>query len=297
MRCRICGKDAKIKLKRHNIKLCNNCFENFFIHQIQHTVEKYKLLKENEKLAVAVSGGKDSITLLYAMHSLGFKPLAYFIDLGIPKYSAYSRAVVETFCDELGIKLHVEELLAYNKTLPQILEKTKRVSCSLCGSIKRYLMNKFAFENGYVIATGHHLDDMLVGIFSNLANANINGLSKFLPRLEYSEEFKLAAKIKPFYRTSEDEILLFHNLKNLPKVNYMCPFAVDANSLKLKEWFSKLDLFVPNMRFNFYFNFVSKILPKLVSQKPEYNKCKHCGFPTGRNRDYCTFCVYIYGMK
>jgi len=133
------------------------------------------MLREGQRVAVAVSGGKDSVSLLHALwrlrERLGVELVGVTIDLGIRGYSEeYVGVAVENF-EKLGVPYRVVRLADYGFTIDSAT-RLRRPVCSVCGTVKRYLLNKVARELGaHVVATGHTLDDFL----SVLLQAYIRG--------------------------------------------------------------------------------------------------------------------------
>jgi len=135
-----------------------------------------KVLNEYEvegEIAVALSGGKDSSTCLNALtHFDRIEVKPFFIDLGIGEYSEKSLESAEEASSELGLDLDIIDLQdRYGKDIPELNEEEGGKPCSLCGTVKRYLMNRYAYENDFdYVATGHTLSDEVSSTFNNLAN-------------------------------------------------------------------------------------------------------------------------------
>jgi tRNA(Ile)-lysidine synthase TilS/MesJ len=87
MKCRVCGQPASINLRSYKYALCNSDFISFFKKRVQTTIKKYRLITEGDIPVVAVSGGKDSLTLWHLMNTLDIPCDGIYIDLGIEGYS------------------------------------------------------------------------------------------------------------------------------------------------------------------------------------------------------------------
>ncbi|RKZ01323.1 MAG: hypothetical protein DRQ04_05025, partial [Candidatus Hydrothermota bacterium] len=150
MKCKICGKRAVIKLRQHNLALCEEHFIERFRREVERTIRKYGMFDRGQSVLVAVSGGKDSLSLLHVLKSLDYEVTGFFIDLGIEGISEKARAKVEELASRLDVELVILSLKEkYGESLPEIAKRRPRHRiCSLCGMIKRYLMNKTAYDLG-----------------------------------------------------------------------------------------------------------------------------------------------------
>ena len=151
----------------------NKKIKNFY-YKVEGIIKKYNLLdKKNDKIVVGVSGGKDSLALLDVLKDLKYNISAFHIYLGIEKekFSINSLKIVKNFCKSKKVDLYIFNL---NNLISVENYKGPREKCSFCGLIKRYLITKFGRDfNFNVITTGHHFDDEISFIFSNLLNFNL----------------------------------------------------------------------------------------------------------------------------
>ena len=295
MRCRFCGKKADIILKMHRVALCKKCYPRFFENRVLRTIEKDKMIEDKEKVCVAVSGGKDSMSLLHVLKKIGFRTSALYVDLGIKGYSEKCEEVIRSYC-----KLHDIPLIVYDlekekgKTLDDVSNLKRRAICSICGAIKRQITNKIARDNGYnVLATGHNMDDGLVFLFLNLLNSDIFAISSNKPVLEGSD--LLVKKVKPLYRFTDLETRYYAEIENIPYYSGKCPHSKGASSTMYKEWWNSLEEKKPGIKNSFYWSFMNNIQPIIskyaseVDSRGEIRRCKICGEPT--SRDICSVCA------
>src|SRR6184192_4785726 len=94
MRCRKCPHKAVLEIPRHHTAFCKRCLTEFVCGQVERAVKHDKMFTKADRVLVAVSGGKDSLTLLDVLHTLGYHVAALYVDLGIGDYSKRSKAKV-----------------------------------------------------------------------------------------------------------------------------------------------------------------------------------------------------------
>jgi len=295
--CRFCSKPAAVRIRYSGLQLCKNHFMEYFEKRVLKTIQKYKMIQEGDKVLLGVSGGKDSIVLLHILANLQnvlkFEVTPLFIDLGIQlnNYSQISIKVVNKNCKKLGLDVNIVKIQdEYGFSIDKLHAKElKRPICSICGLIKRYVLNRKAIEfSADKVATGHNLNDEAAILLQNIIGTNINLLSKFGP-VQPALKDLLASKIKPFFETYEDEILLYANFKNIDYVDVACPYSKGAQLLKLKTIITKLEDIRPGSALTMVRGFYKKIKPLLQSIKEEkINKCKICNMPT--STEICSFC-------
>src|SRR5713226_1667055 len=110
MRCRKCKERAVLEIPRHHTAFCKACLTDFVCAQTERAVTEEKMFTKADRVLVAVSGGKDSLSLLDILHKLGYQADAFYVDLGIGEYSRQSKAKVERFVRARDIPFHVHEL-------------------------------------------------------------------------------------------------------------------------------------------------------------------------------------------
>ncbi len=190
MKCRKCGNEAVINMRQHKLALCDEHFLEWIPEQTQRFIEKYKMFKPGERILVAVSGGKDSLGLWDVLLRLGYHADGMYIGLGIDggvDYSNQSHEMCVRFLSNLQSpipntqypipNLHVVDIAKlYGETIPEVASRTMRgrnKPCSVCGLVKRHVMNRIARDGGYdVLATGHNLDDEAAVLLGNTLTWN-----------------------------------------------------------------------------------------------------------------------------
>jgi len=170
MKCRVCGAQASIRLPQYNTALCASDFIAFIEKRVADTIRKYCRIDGQDKVLVAVSGGKDSLALWHLASKLGYHADGIHIHLGIDAYSDISFQKTRAMADSLQKRLYYFSLPeTFRIGIKEVSRIVKRPPCSLCGMVKRYVMNRACTEHGYaVLATGHNLDDEASALLGNL---------------------------------------------------------------------------------------------------------------------------------
>ncbi|MGQ9735277.1 MAG: tRNA-5-methyluridine(54) 2-sulfurtransferase [Thermaceae bacterium] len=291
MRCSRCQAKAQVELKDKNLALCKEHYLEWFVSETSRAIKKHRMLEPGERVLVAVSGGKDSLALWDVLSRLGYQAVGVHIHLGIGAYSDRSLEVSRAFAEERGLELSVVDLKGvYGFGVPELAELSGRVACSACGLSKRYILNQVAVEGGFrVLATGHNLDDEAAVLLGNLLNPDPHTLVRQSPVLPAKEG--LAARIKPFYRFTEREVLAYALLRGIRFLHEECPYAKGAKSLQYKEVLNRLEAAQPGSKRRLLEGFLDKIRPRLQSAPGEevsLHACERCGYPT--TGAVCSFC-------
>lgn len=302
MKCRKCGQPAVINMRRHNLALCGDCYLTWFPEQVAKAIKRYRMFAPEDRILVAVSGGKDSLGLWDMLLRLGYQADGLYINLGIghDDYSGVSRGYVERFVadrERTGIKLtlHVVDVgREYGATIPALVaQERNRQACSLCGLVKRHTMNRVAYEHGYnVLATGHNLDDEAATLFQNTLHWETGYMGRQGPVL-LSTHPRLARKVKPLCLVYERESAAYVLLRGIEYVEQECPYSVEAMSIFQKGIINQLDARSPGIKLQFYQDFLRArergAMTFVEPDRPDFIPCERCGQPTTREA-LCAFC-------
>jgi len=302
MRCRKCPNKAVLGIPRHHTAFCKRCLTEFVNDQVERAVAEEKMFAKTDRVLVAVSGGKDSLSLLDVLHRRGYQTAALYVDLGIGEYSRQSKAKVEQFVAARGITLHVHELKEEEGAgINDLADLIHRPTCSACGTIKRYHFNRTAVEHGYdVLATGHNLDDEASRLLGNVLHWQTEYLDKQGPSLPASVE-GFAKKVKPLYRLAEREIAAYAVVNKIDYIVEECPNAKGAKMLLYKEILNRLEDESPGTKQAFYWGFLARqkaeaqARPSMAeSDRALLHPCAKCGQPT--TAEVCTYCKMMGRM-
>jgi tRNA-5-methyluridine54 2-sulfurtransferase len=303
MKCRKCDKKAAIHMRQHKLALCTEHYLDWIPEQTEKFIKKYGMFTRDEKILVAVSGGKDSLALWDILMRLGYQADGLYLGLGIDagiNYSHESQRLAEKFANTNNLKLHVVDIeREYGKSIPVLSEISHRGHgrpCAVCGLAKRHEMNRIARDFGYdVLATGHNLDDEAAVLFGN----TLNWLGEYLLRQEpvLAEAQGLARKVKPLCRFYEREMTAYSIARGIEYIYEECPFADGSQSTFYKEALNQLETARPGTKLIFYLNFLeAKSRGNLFVEKnmgqSQLHPCPKCGQPTS-TPDFCSFCRMI----
>jgi len=290
-------------MRQHKLALCKEHYLEWIPEQTEKFIKKYQMFTHEEKILVAVSGGKDSLSLWDILVRLGYKADGVYLGLGIDEginYSHESQRLCEKFAAEHNLKLHVVDIeKEYGQSIPMLAQSSHRgygKPCAVCGLAKRHEMNRIARDLGYdVLATGHNLDDEAAVLFGN----TLSWASEFLLRQGpvLPEKNGLARKVKPLCRFYEREMTAYALLSGIEYIYEECPFAEGSKSIFYKETLNQLETTRPGAKLIFYLGFLEarKSGELFIEKNVEagvLHDCPKCGQPTS-TPDFCSFCRMI----
>ena len=304
MPCKNCLNKPVIKLTNNNIQLCKQHFIKYFERKVFNTIRNYKLIEKNDKVGVAVSGGKDSLTVLNILIMLKnkirkFEIEAIAIDEGIKGYRDETLENAEKFCKENKIKLHI---FSYKKefgdTLDNFLKKSKMKACSMCGPFRRYLLNKKSKELGFTkLATGHNLDDEAQTIMMNYFRKNIETSARLGPITGILKDKRFIKRIKPLYFMTQKEVAAYAFLKGLTAEFLECPHSSDSYRGDVMKMLNDFEAKYPGTKHSIITSFI-ELLPMLKESYKNFmpiNECKTCGEPC--SQEICQTCKIVEILK
>jgi uncharacterized protein (TIGR00269 family) len=299
MKCRKCGIKASVNMRQHKLALCKEHYLEWVPEQTERFIKKYGMFTHAEKILVAVSGGKDSLSLWDILIRLGYKADGLYLGLGIDGgigYSAESHRLTKVFADRHGLTLHVVDVeTEYGQPIPVLSEISHRghgKPCAVCGLTKRHEMNRMARDLGYdVLATGHNLDDEASVLFGNTLTWSGDYLLRQGPVLP--EIPGLARKVKPLCRFYEREMTAYALARGIPYIYEECPFAEGSSTIYYKEILNQLETTRPGAKLTFYLSFLEARKNGLFAERDEapvnMHPCTRCGQPTTAP-GLCSFC-------
>jgi tRNA-5-methyluridine54 2-sulfurtransferase len=290
-KCKRCRRPAVIELRRHNAAFCQPCFVKYFNDQVKRAIEDFDMLGPEDRVLVAVSGGKDSLALWDVLLALGYRASGMYLGLGIGNYSDRSGDACHRFAGERRADLlHVDLREEYGFDIPTAGATGSRSTCSVCGLSKRYVFNRVALDHGFdVVATGHNLDDEAATLLGNTLRWQTEFMARQYPAL--TEREGLVKKVKPLHRLSERETATYAFLQGIDYVVEECPLVAGNSQLKYKDAMNQLESGSPGTKASFYLGYLQRAAHRFrdqVAGEGDLIACERCGQPTtGR---FCAFC-------
>ena len=302
MVCSKCGEKAVITLQHGD--LCKNHFINYFEDKVFKTINKFQLIGRKEKLCIATSGGKDSLTVLYLTKKYCDKYdipsdnlFALAIDEGITNYREKTLIDLKKFCSDHQIPLKVvsfrEELgKTLDQAYPIINKDSNKKPCNICGVWRRYALNKYAKKEGATkVVTGHNLDDEAQAIIMNIFKANTSLAGRLGPISGIQEHDIFVQRVKPLYFCSEKEVRLYALLKKFQVQFTECPYSNEGYRHHIQEMLNNFENKFKGTKQGIVKSFLA-MLPLLQEQEHQKEDsiklCKKCN--EASNKEVCNAC-------
>lgn len=252
--CDKCGRQSIVFVRYSGAHLCAEHFSDFVERRVKHEIREQVDLRGGERVAVAVSGGKDSTVALELLvkivgHRRDLAICGVTVDEGISGYRESSIPVVARSCQRLGIEhIVVSFREMYGTTMDDIATvKREQSACSYCGVLRRRAMNSAARAWGAThMATGLNLDDTAQSILMNFARGDVERLARLGPHRR--EQPGLVRRIQPLRTIPESESLLYAMVNGLEFHDLECPYAPGAVRNSYREVLAKLEDRFPGTR-------------------------------------------------
>jgi uncharacterized protein (TIGR00269 family) len=259
--------------------------------QVAEAIKKYKLLKKSDKVVVALSGGKDSTSVLYMLKKLGYDVEGLMIDLYLGQWSETHKENMLKFCKKVDVPLTIvdlkEELGQGICFIKAVLKKRKNLTgCSVCGTVKRWILNKWAKKLGAdKIVTGHNLDDEAQNVLMNFLKGNILLGVNSSPATGGKEVKGFAQRVKPLFFVAENDIRSYAKKMKFDILYDKCPCSFETYRADTRDW---LDNVSDVEKLAIVENF-QKLVPRLRSGvERKLVVCKKCGEPA--SSELCNAC-------
>jgi cytoplasmic tRNA 2-thiolation protein 1 len=282
-----CGAKSVYYRAYNGESLCLGCFNRSIFEKTKKTISKYGMLKFGDKIAVAISGGKDSSSLLFVLNEItrghGTTLEAITIDEGIAGYRDESIKNAKSLAEKLAVPLSVRSYKDFfGVTLDEALERRDRAalsttSCAVCGPLRRRSIDETAEMIGAdVVATAHNLDDVLQTFFINLHSGDFERVKWLNPSFKQSKNFKLR-RIKPFMEIYEQELAFFAFSNGLPFQSESCPYMNEGIRSEIRTHLNELEKNHPGSKYS-TLKTVMQITKSLSAERSkEIRACAKCG--------------------
>jgi len=290
----LCKRKEAVFMRRYSgEKLCGRCFCKSIENKVRGTISKYEMFEPKDKIMVAVSGGKDSVTLLHILTKIekAFPDAALSavtVDEGIKGYRDEALKVAKKNCQKLGVEHVVTSFKEmYGYTLDEIVNmiqerKEKGLTpCSYCGVLRRRALNTAAQEAGVdKLATAHSLDDETQTMLLNIIHGDALRIARAKPVLTVIHP-KLVQRVKPVCEVPEKEIAFYAYLRRIEFQSIPCPYAQTALRNDIRTMLNRMEEKHAGTKFT-VFRSVERIRPALeaMAEEAKLQNCRKCGEPT-----------------
>lgn len=310
MACHKCDQKSVIELQHGD--LCKNHFLSYFEEKVFKTINKYNLIRRDDKICVAASGGKDSLTVLYLTKKFLEKNnistdtlFALAIDEGIQDYREKTLVDLRTFCSEHDIRLKIVSYKdefghTLNEAYPVINKGTNKKPCNICGVWRRYSLNKSARNLGATkVVTGHNLDDEAQAIIMNIFKANTALAAHLGPISGVQEHNLFVPRVKPLYFCPEKEVKLYTLLKGFHLQFAECPYAREGYRSQIQDMLNEFESKYKGTKQGIINSFLD-LLPALKEKEMKnggkegagsIKECTTCGEPA--QAEVCNACKFV----
>jgi len=309
--CNVCkNREAFFYRQYSGERLCKRCFTESIEAKVRQTITRYHMLDFDDHLAVAVSGGKDSLSILHILSKLKrSRPktslVAVTVDEGIKGYRDGALEIAAKNCRQLGIPNYIvsfKEL--YGFTLDEMIRGAREkghnalTACAYCGVLRRKAINTGARQVAATkIATGHTLDDEVQTVLMNILRGDIARLAKEKPVTNEVHPM-FVQKIKPLCEIPEKESALYAYVKKIEFQDTPCPYASEALRNDVRGMLNRMEEKHAGTKFTVS-NAIERLRPALeetVAKKVElFKTCIECGEPSAL--DLCKACELLQHLR
>ena len=276
-KCTRCKERGAIRLPHHHAIFCHDCFVLFCRKAVERAMKKSGL-PPGVPIMVAVSGGKDSLALWDLLDTLGYETKGLHVTLGIGNFSQASIEAVDSFAAKRGLPwVHHSLKKTFGYTIEEVKQRTWRSICSVCGLLKRQMLNRLTVHEGFrALAVGHNLDDEAGRLLGNILRNRRQYFEKqypFLPSIHPG----IPAKLKPLYRLDSFELRAYCRVRAISPVEGPCPLSRGATSHIVKEALELIEKKMPGTKRDFLFSYIGgRLAPTAES---DVRTCTRCGEP------------------
>ncbi len=299
--CSVCEKEkAIIKVAYEGKYFCKKCFQKYFLEKAEKTLSKAEVLSRvsGKLFVVATSGGKDSLNALYVMKKLsekyGFEVKALLVNEGISSYREYTIKALKNVSEKLGVEYFLVDVKnAFSFTIDDAAKlffegKIDWKPCTVCGVIRRYLLNKVSRELGAkYLVTGHNLDDDLQTAIMNLIRGDFQSLIRggIVVKADHP---KLIPRVRPLHYMYEKESLIHSIIVDLKTPYVECPYAPYSLRWNIREFLNRVEAENPGFKYRLMIK-IDEMRKKLSKYKMyKFTECKICGEPSAK--EICKAC-------
>ncbi len=309
--CTMCKRrDAVYSRPYSGEKLCPRCFCRSIEDKVRTAIAKYEMLSFDDRISVGVSGGKDSMALLYILAKLEksfpkAELMAVTVDEGIRGYRDEALEIARKNCQELGVKHVIVSFKdLYGHRLDELVERLRErkiddsglTPCAYCGVLRRRALNSTARKWGATkLATAHNLDDGTQTVLLNILHGDPLRIARATCVLSPSHP-KFVCRIKPFCEVLEKETTLYAYLKRINFQSIPCPYASTALRNDVRTMLNRMEEKHPGLKYTVYRSaekLFSSLENAIEAERPK--NCRICGEPTVN--EVCQACKMLQDLN
>ena len=286
MKCTKCNREAEFFIPYAGIHLCREHFIDFIDKKVKGEIKEQVKFKKDDRILIAVSGGKDSMLLMHEMHKIfgnwrNFEMIAVTVDEGIGNFRKECASVAGEYAKKIDIEHRVITFKEYiGITTDDVAQVDKELKpCTYCGVFRRKVLNMYAKEIGAnYLLLGLNLDDFAQSILMNVTRGDVARLARLAPHKKVTKGF--VPRLAPLRKVLEEEVREYNRVANVPYYSGRCPYAPLAIRDVYREFLNNLEKRDPAVKFS-TLNFFDKIKSYVEDDvKQELKLCKICGEPT-----------------
>jgi len=301
MRCS-CGKEVYFTRIYEGTNLCKICFVRSIEKKVKKAIRLNKMLERGDRVAVALSGGKDSSAALYILNQIvkqrpDMEIFAISIDEGIGPYRIKTIRKSAALCRKLGVKHHVYSFKKeFGSPLPKLLKLNPRLNaCTYCGVLRRDLLNRKARNLGATkLAFGFNLNDEAESVLLNFMFGNIGKFTRLGPVLKTENIKKFVPRLKPLREIPEEELFAYCDAVKIPYYSRkICPVGKESVRKSIRKCLHEMEEKYPGTLFQIV-KFADVIIPPLrkhFENKGKVIYCSVCGEPA--SKELCKACELL----
>lgn len=295
VQCSKCGRAAVTYIRYNGSHLCSAHFQEFVERRVKRELREQVDLDRSRNIAVAVSGGKDSLSALLLLHGILSRRRdvtlsAITVDEGIAGYRPESLVKAGRLSSSLGLEHHVISFQEHvGSTMDRISERLgHRTPCAYCGVFRRQCMNDKAREIGAdVLATGHNLDDVAQAILMNFTRGDVERLARMGPHVKVQPG--LVPRIIPLRSLPEKEVYLYAMLRGIDFSDSTCPYWEAALRNEYRDIIDGMESRSPGTKHSILASY-DALRPVLQAKYPQTTlRLCGCGEPSPGGK--CMACV------
>ena len=221
--------------------MIDDSLNNSVRRKIGQALSQWQMINEGDNVLAGLSGGKDSLLLLHALHEFSRRsPVKFSVAALTVRLSGMNTQPLKDYCDFKGIKyIEIE-----HDIIGIIQARQEKSPCSFCANMRRGILSSWASQNNYgKLALGHTLDDAVETFFMNMFNS---GRAKsFKPKALMSRTG--VTVIRPLVLSTEQAIIDEVKRLNLPVISSPCPFNGKTERQRIREYIAELRKTIPDL--------------------------------------------------